>query len=339
MNLFIKKVFIFIVFISVMSFPLIGKTQAPNPIDSVSISIDPETPIPGKNATIKLVSYNIDLNSSNIVWQVGGKTVSKGVGIYKLNIIAPPIGKVSNVIATISTIDGREIKKGINVKSSDTDLVWETDGFIPPFFEGKSLFSYQNTIKIIAIPHLMGTNGKEADPRLLSYKWTVNSRVMQDQSGYGKQVLQLRDELPVDLSIEVEILSRDGNQKSVANISLAPGDPSISLYEEDPLYGVYYNIALTDSKVLKNNELSVLSVPYYFNKKKNTDLSRVWSINGIEQTDLKNNDNITLRTNQNSEGKSKVSLEIRGSDNILQGAKKEIDVFFNKLKKESNITF
>ncbi len=339
MNLFIKKVFIFIVFISVMSFPLIGKTQAPNPIDSVSISIDPETPIPGKNATIKLVSYNIDLNSSNIVWQVGGKTVSKGVGIYKLNIIAPPIGKVSNVIATISTIDGREIKKGINVKSSDTDLVWETDGFIPPFFEGKSLFSYQNTIKIIAIPHLIGANGKEADPRLLSYKWTVNSRVMQDQSGYGKQVLQLRDELPVDLSVEVEILSRDGNQKSVANISLAPGDPNISLYEEDPLYGVYYNIALTDSKVLKNNELSVLSVPYYFNKKKNTDLSRVWSINGIEQTDLKNNDNITLRTNQNSEGKSKVSLEIRGSDNILQGAKKEIDVFFNKLKKESNITF
>jgi hypothetical protein len=339
MNLFIKKVFIFIVFISILSFPLIGKAQAPNPIDSVSISIDPETPIPGKNATIKLVSYNIDLNSSNIVWQVGGKTVSKGVGIYKLNIIAPPIGKVSNVIATISTIDGREIKKGINVKSSDTDLVWETDGFIPPFFEGKSLFSYQNTIKIIAIPHLMGTNGKEADPRLLSYKWTVNSRVMQDQSGYGKQVLQLRDELPVDLSIEVEILSRDGNQKSVANISLAPGDPNISLYEEDPLYGVYYNIALTDSKVLKNNELSVLSVPYYFNKKKNTDLSRVWSINGIEQTDLKNNDNITLRTNQNSEGKSKVSLEIRGSDNILQGAKKEIDVFFNKLKKESNITF
>ncbi len=322
-----------------MVFPVIGKAQAPNPIDSVSISIDPETPVPGKNAIIKLVSYNIDLNSSNIVWQVGGKTVSKGVGINKLNIIAPPIGKVSNIIAIISTVDGREIKKGINVKSSDTDLVWETDGFIPPFYEGKSLFSYQNTIKIIAIPHMQGNQGREADPKSLSYKWTVNNRVMQDQSGYGKQTLLIKDELPVDLNIEVEILSRDGNQKSVSTIALAPGDPSISLYEEDPLYGVYYNSALSDNKVLKNNELSVLSVPYYFNKKKNSDVSRIWSINSIEQTDLKNNDNITLRTNQNSEGRSSISLEIRGVDNILQGAKKQIDVFFNKSKSENNITF
>lgn len=336
---FLLKTIVFIFILGFIFNPTISIAQTPTPIDGVSISIDPEVPAPGKQAIVKLESYNTDLNSANIVWQVDNKIVSEGVGITKLNIVAPPIGKVISIFALITTAEGNEVKKGINIKSSDTDLIWESEGFIPPLYEGKAHFSYQNKIKIIAIPHIKGSGDIEADPKTLAYKWTVNNRVMKNQSGYGKQVLILKDELPVDLSVQVEIISRDGNQKSVAGMELKPGDPTLSFYEDNPLYGVYYNKSLSGNVRLKNNEISILAVPYYFSKIKDVDISRVWSINNIEQQDIKNNNSITLRTSPDSEGSSNISLEIRGVNDILQGAKDSINILFNKKKDETNVTF
>lgn len=336
---FLLKTIVFIFILGFIFNPTLSFAQAPTPVDGVNISVDPENPIPGKQANVKVESYNTDLNNANIVWTVDNKVISKGIGITNLKIIAPPIGKVINIFATINTVEGREIKKGINIKSSDTDLIWESEGFTPPLYEGKSHFSYQNRIKIIAIPHIKGEGDNEADPKTLSYKWTVNTRVMKSQSGYGKQYLILKDDLPVDLSVQVEIISKDGNQKSVASIELKPGDPTLSFYEDSPLYGVYYNKSLTNTIRLKDNEISILAVPYYFSKTRDSDISRVWSINDIEQQDIKNNNSITLRTAPGSEGGSNISLEIRGIDDILQGAKEKINIYFNKKKEETNVTF
>lgn len=333
------KITIFLIIINLFIPVYFTEAQSQPPIDGVSIKTSPETPAPNTSTSVILESYNTDLNNANIVWTVDNKVISKGIGITNLKIIAPPIGKVVNIFASITTVEGREIKKGINIKSSDTDLVWESEGFTPPLYEGKSNFSYQNRIKIIAIPHIKGDSGSEADPKTLSYKWTVNTRVMKNQSGYGKQYLVLKDDLPVDLSIQVEIISKDGSQKSVAGIELKPGDPTLNFYEDNPLYGVYYNKTLTDTVRLKDNEISILAVPYYFSKIKDSDISRVWSINNIEQQDIKNNNSITLRTAPGSEGSSNISLEIRGINDILQGAKEKMDIYFSKKKEENNVTF
>ncbi|HEY4478697.1 MAG TPA: hypothetical protein VI775_02545 [Candidatus Paceibacterota bacterium] len=328
-----------IIFSLLLSFSLIAYAQIPNSIDGIDISSNPENPNPGQNVTISIESYITSLNSASIVWLVDGKNYKKGTGVNSITIIAPEIGKSTNIVVAIMTAEGREVKKTMTINSSSIDIIWESSGYTPPFFEGKSLFAYQNPIKITAIPHLGQSNGKELDQKTLVYKWTVNNKVIQDQSGYGKQTIVLKDELPKTLEIKVEAETKNGSQKSISFITLNPRDPSISFYEEDPLYGILYNKALLNNKALKGQEINIVSAPYYFNVyNNNSPLSYVWSINNLERSELSTSQIITLRSKGDSSGSSLISLEIRNQDDILQGANNSIKVNFNKQAVEDNTT-
>lgn len=315
----------------VLFFATIARAQTPSSLDGVEIRTNPSTPSPLENVTVSVESFNTDLNAASIVWVIDGKNYAKGTGITSIQIFAPPLGKDLTVVVVIMTVEGKEVKKTITIKSGGVDLVWESAGYIPPFYRGKALFAYENTIKITAMPHLAGANGAELDPRTLVYKWKENDKVVQDQSGYGKQTLTLQEDIPRPLDITVEVGTRTGNQKGTASITLTPGDPSISFYEEDHLYGVLYNKAITDKITLINPEITIRAVPYTFNTSlKTSSLSYIWSINNLERTDLSTNQSITLRTTGDNAGSSDISLEIRNVMDILQGARNGVSIFFSK---------
>ncbi len=324
---------IIITFLS-LSLLSIVHAQIPNSIDGIQISSTPEIPNPGQNVNIKVESYNTDLNSASIVWIVDGKNYKQGTGIKSINILAPDMGKNINIVIAIMTSEGKEIRKTVTIKSSSVDIVWESAGYTPPFFKGKSLFAYQNSIKVTAIPHIAGSNGKELDPKTLVYKWTKNDKVMQDQNGYGKQTVIIKEDTPRPLELEVEIETKNGSQKASAYLTLEPIDPSIIFYEENPVYGILYNKALNENKSLNAQEINVVSAPYYFNiYNKNSPLSYVWSVNNLEKPDLSRSQTITLRSKGDTSGSSLINLEIRNLDDILQGASRSIRLNFNKNEK------
>ncbi len=301
--------------------------QAPSSLDGVEISANPSNPNPGEDVSVALESYSTDLNSASIVWIVGGKNYAQGVGLKSVSIPAPALGKTTQVSVVIKTIEGKEVRKIISIKSGSVDIVWESEGYTPPFYKGKALYAYENPIRLIAVPHLAGSNETELDPRTLVYKWKANDKVIQDQSGYGKRVLSIKEEIPRPLEIEIEVTTANGSQKGFANLRLEPADPSISFYEDNPLYGVLYNKAIVDRFSLSNQEISIRAVPYTFNL---SSLKYLWSINNLERNDLSTNQSITLRTKGDSEGSSSIALEIRNVSDILQGAKNSITVFFTK---------
>ncbi len=332
------KLIIIALFFSIFVFT--SHAQVPNSIDGVLMNVFPLNPAVGQSVTVSVESYVTDLNAAAIVWLVDGKNYSQGTGLKSINIIAPALGKTSVVVVAIRTVEGREVKKTVTIKSGDVDLVWESQGYVPPFYRGKSLFGYQNTIKINAIPHLAGSNGVELDPRTLVYKWKKGDQVIQDQSGYGKQTLTLKEDLPRPIDIEVEVGTQNGSQKGTAQISLQPVEPSISFYEEDSLYGVLYNKSLSNNVRLNNQEISIVAIPYNFTSyERNSPLTYAWSVNNLEQPDLSTNQSIVLRTKGDTEGSSDVSLEMRNTDDILQGARNAITVFFTKKADNSNVTF
>ena len=337
---FILKLSIFSLLLCASVF--VVSAQIPTTIDGITITTDPENPAPGQNVSISIESYNTDLSSASIIWSVGGKTYNQGIGMKSISIKAPKLGATLNVNIYIKTSEGREVQKSVSIRSGSVDIIWETKGYIPNFFKGKTPFAYQNTLHLIAVPHLSVDGIKEINPATLIYKWKLGGKYIDGASGYGIQSVDIKTgEIPKQIDISVEVYTKDQQRNTFGEISLNPTSPSVYFYEEDLLYGIFFNRALSNRVQLKNSEMKVLAVPFGFNMdSKNDTNSYSWSINNVEQEDLVKNQSIIIRTKGDQSGSSNIDLDIRNLNNILQGARNSFSVYFNKkATADTNVTF
>ena len=307
-----------------------ANAQLQTPIDGVTIDTSNENPKPGQSVDVYIESYLFDLSSASIVWTVNGKVSNKGVGIKKITIPAPKIGSVTDVSVDIKGSDGREVRKAISVRSGYVELVWESDGYVPPFYKGKTPFSYQNNVKITAIPHLSKSVGSEIDPKTLVYTWKLGGKYIDNGQGYGKQTVTIEySDLPKTLEITVDVINKEQTLHTIGTMNLTPSEPSLQFYEEDSLYGIFYNKVLPTNFDMKNIEAKILAIPYGFNLN-NQEIDYNWSINNIEQSDLIKNRSIIVRTKGDTSGSSSLFLDIRNQDRILQGARGNFTINFKK---------
>jgi hypothetical protein len=170
---------------------VIANAQLQTPIDGVTIETDITYPRPGQEVEVYVESYSFDLNSSSIIWTVGGKTQGQGIGLTKIIVVAPKLGQKLPVIVRIKGADGREVQKSITLQTSSVDIIWESLGYVPPFYKGKTAFSYQNSIKVIAIPHLSSNGVSEVDPKTLVYSWKLGGKYINNGQGYNKQSVEI----------------------------------------------------------------------------------------------------------------------------------------------------
>jgi len=303
------------------------------PLDGVTIDASNYNPMPGQSVTITLESFSFDLNSSSIVWQVGGVVHSRGVGIKSITVKAPNIGSPLNVSAVIKSPDGTETTKVYTVKSGSVDIIWESDGYRPPFYKGKLPYIYQNSIKLVAVPHFSKTGTVEVDPKTLVYTWKVGGKFVEGGQGYGKQSVVIASSIiPKPLEISVDVTTREQTDRASGSIVLNPTDPMLAFYEDDALYGTMYNKSITNSTSLKNSEMKVLAVPFGFNMRNNKSIFN-WSINNIDQPELVRNRSITIRTKGDLDGSSLIGLDVRNENEILQGARNNFTVYFKKINR------
>jgi len=291
---------------------------------SMDLSTSVDNPSPGQTVTVTAKSYSIDISAATITWTVDGKTVLKGIGEDSLSVSAPALGKTLKVTATAVAPNGVIITTSIGLSSGSVDMIVENDGYVPPMFKGKTPVSYQNTVRIIAVPHLADSKGVEYDPATLVYRWQKNGQAVEDQSGYGKQSLTVQGSIvPRAFTVTVTVSTRDNSAQTAGFASVAYDDPSISFYVDDPLYGPFFNKAINDLvRIGSEKETGVLAVPFGFNKPSSGlgDLALTWSINGQEYPDLASNQSIILRAPDNSQGTANIALSVRNQRQILQGA-------------------
>lgn len=306
--------------------------QAPVSLDGITIQATPQNPRPGQKVTIDLESFNSDLSSASLVWIVDGKNYAQGIGLSEITVEAGKIGATMTVIAVIKTVEGREIRKSVTIKPGSVDIIWETKGYTPPFFKGKLPLVYQNTVHLIAVPHLSNDGVKEIDPKSLVYKWKMDGKYIPNGQGYGVQAVDVQlDSIPKPLAVEVEVYTREQTQNTSASITVAPSDPVVLFYEDNSLYGLLFNKSLSGRVPLKNEEMKIRAVPFGFNIKSSKDPNTYsWSINDIDQPDLLKNQSITIRPKGDTEGSSSIGLDIRNEEAILQGARGGFTVYFSK---------
>ncbi len=306
--------------------------QLPNIVDGVTIDSSISDPKPGESVDISVQGYSFDLNSASIVWVVNGKTHSQGIGLKKITVIMPKIGTSLEVDVIVRSSEGREVRKSLSLKSGSVDIIWETRGYTPPFFKGKLPLAYQNSVHVVAVPHLSKDGITEIDPKTLVYQWKMDGKYVENGQGYGKQSVDIQlDVIPKPLELEVQVYTREQTQSTSGSISIEPGNPSVLFYEDNSLYGLLFNKNLTGKVSLRNEEMRVRAVPFGFNVNLQNDLNNYgWSINNVDQPNLLKNQSITIRTKGDTEGSSNIALDIRNQRSILQGARGEFTIYFSK---------
>lgn len=327
----------FTLFVIVMLlFTKVAMAQSISSLSDLTLETIPENPTAGETVTATVSSYSTNINLATISWLINGVVKKSGTGEKTFTFVVEQSGN-TNLTARVTSVEGDSNQKSFTIKpSSGIDLIWETDSFTPPFYKGKAMFSHQNNVTFIAIPHITNSSGREIDPKNLVYKWTKNGSVQESASGYGKNSYSFTSPLiSRGLNIEVTAESSDG---STANkkISLNPQNPSIIFYKKDPLYGIELQKALSQNELLNGPEISVVAMPLFFGTlNMNTpEISYKWSINNQVIANGGENTQV-FRKPENSSGTSKISVSIENTNKILQYTSGSFNLSFgDMLEKE-----
>jgi hypothetical protein len=294
--------------------------------------MSPENPLPNQSVTANIQSYITDLNSAKITWSINGKIIKTGTGEKTATFSTGAENTTTNISISIVTSDGQSINKSIRLNPVFVDLMWESESYTPPFYKGKGLFSFQNKITFIAMPHIRGSNGTEISPKNLVYKWRLNGSVVESASGYGKNTYLFTPTViarPID--VRVEVSTPNSTVTGSASISIAPTEPFINFYEKSPIYGIQFQKSISGTHEMENSrEIAVIAVPYFFGTQNPYEgLSYKWSINGkLIDTDESQTTRV-FRQVENIAGSSNISLSVEAMNKILQFTKSSFNIKFN----------
>lgn len=298
--------------------------------ESINFEMVPEIPKAGDLVGVFLNSYVTNIDLASITWKLNGKIIKSGVGEKKFEFTMGNESTVTNLNITIKTQEGATFTKDYSLRPTSVDMILESDGSVHPFYKGKNLFTHQNNVSIIAVPHIIGTNGIELNPKNMVYKWKKNGSVVESASGYSKNAYKFEGALisrPVNISVEIS--SDQG--LAYGNLVLTPTDPFILFYKKDPTLGIQYQKVLDSGTTLKDSkEITIVAQPYFFDSSSyflNSLIYR-WSINGRAIQDDGAKKQQTFRQNEGSSGTANIALSIENPDKILQFTQKNMMLSF-----------
>ncbi len=310
-----------------------AQIEIPSTTD-INVELIPSNPKPNEFVSASITSYSTDINSAKITWSLNGKTQKSGVGEKSLIFNSGDVGTTNILYISVKTKDGEIVEKSITISPVSIDLIWQNESFVPPFYKGKALYSHQNKITFIALPHIFN-NGKEESPKNLIYTWKKNGSVVESASGYGKNTYTSEGSvISRALSIEVTVTSPSTNASGYAHTVVTPIEPSIVFYKKDPLYGIEFQKALSGAINIENaSEINILAIPFFFGvtDKKSNDLTYIWSINGSEVANA-GSSNQVFRKKEGTKGNSLISLSIENSNKILQYSSESFNLVFDNNK-------
>lgn len=307
--------------------------------DYMDVKITPSNPGPNEKVRITIESYLTNLDKATISWYLDGIIAEQGVGKTSFTFQNGPSGKTTTLIVSILTNGGERITQKYFWTPVGITLLWEADTYTPPFYRGKALLSAQAWTKMVAFPDNTGSQNALSAGNFV-YVWQKSGRAAPEASGYGKNTFSFVGPKPYDeTNIKVRVSSTDDTINSESRVYLSLSDPFILFYEKNPLLGVWYNKTLGTGTTLNKKELSVSAEPYFFSNERGDapSLRYTWSVNGEGVQNYGRT--ITLRNDTEKEGRSLLSLSMRGIKKTFQSATKDLQINFNESSKSSRPTF
>ena len=275
-------------------------------VEPLSLIIAPQYPRPHEVMVVAPRSNLIDLAASTVTLYVNGKKVGTGSGTKGFTIAAPGTGEQAT-IEMLAVYQGKTYSAETSVRPADVALVVEALSTTHPFYRGASLVAPEGRVRLVAIPDIRTSPGNRIPASALSYTWKVGDRTLTNESGIGKSVLL--SEAPLryrDTTVNVIVKTQDGSVAASATVAVAPVDPIVRMYENNPLLGPLFERAVESTFSMKEDEQGFIAVPYFFGAIPGF----TWSVNDAESG---TEDTITVRVGGAGAGEATLSIHAQGS--------------------------
>ena len=317
-----------------MADPSSVTTAIPGLKEQVTTDVTPEIPKPGDTVTITAETYSSDSNSSLIVWKVNGVTQLKGIGKKKFAFVMGESGTVTTVDLTISPQGAPDITKTFTFSPADVDILWQAKTYTPPFYKGKALYTPESEVVFVAQPNIITPTGK-VDPTNAVYTWKKDYEVDGDNSGFGKNTYDFKGPIilnPVMIQAEVYAAANEGF-KGQNGYKLTNVFPVALAYEDDPIYGIFYNRAVRSQYHLGAQEVKFSVSPYFFSTPdKNSLLSYSWNLDNSALDIPTFQNSVIFRRTDSLQGQSQIDVSVSEDSKMLQSSGDSVTVFYDDKK-------
>lgn len=275
---------------------------------SFAISASPDYPTPYGKATLSFLSSSLDLANATLSVSIGGKSIYSG-SVQPVAVTLGKAGSVVRVVATISS-NGSDYTETLSLQPQDITLVAEPAASVPPLYPGKPLVPLEGSVRVVAVANLKNSNGITVNPSALSYAWTVDDTRIANASGIGKTAIVVASPMQYRTrTVSVTVMSQDGALVGGASLSLSAEEPSVRLYENDPLLGIRFDRALSDKLSIKT-ESSLYAAVYSLPIVQEMPLLQ-WFLNGAP---AQTGNSITLRSTGSGQGSASLSFVASSGD-------------------------
>jgi hypothetical protein len=207
-----------------------------------------------------------------------------------------------------------------SLSAQSVDILSQGEGYVPPFYKGRTLWSKESRLTLYAVPQGLGS------PNLLNYRWSRNGTVLGASSGIGKSSLSFSDTVfSKPVTINVEIVDADNQVLASGTTALAPLPPFLVIYEDSPLYGYLFHKNLSGAYPMLEKEVTFTAFPYFFNTAKREAWNLTYKWNGAQ-----GKGSITYRQPEEGSGTAEVRVSLTHSESIMQSAEKSLLVKFGE---------
>lgn len=304
----------------------------PGATSALLISSSPRYPAPDSSVTLTLQSSLYNLNTSDIVWIVNGKQSAQGTGLKTLALQTGSAGSRIDVVVDISGASGAASASATIIPTS-VDLLWESDSYVPPFYQGRALASAGSSVRVVAIPNFSRPGSAPMAPGKIVFTWTKDGEVMESLSGLGRSTITLDGPMLFGTeTISVEATASDGSVSGQGVLRIPDTEPQLALYEDHPLFGTLYHRALGTTTFVPSNEMSFVAVPYFAAVTTATtrSLEYAWRVNGSPvAADTVYSNEITINAASSTGATALIDLSLTHATNYFMSAEHSWRVTFN----------
>ncbi len=287
------------------SFPGLGNING----DTFSLSASPQYPSPYSQAIVSVMSSSLNLTNATLTVSVGGKETYKG-SVRTFSVQLGGAGTITNVHATISSV-GASYNQTLSIQPQDVILIAEPISSAPPLYPGKPLVPLHGEVRLVTMANLRDATGKTSSPTTYAYAWTVDGIQMPDSSGVGKSSIITGSPLQYrEGDVSVAVTNASGSLVGGASLSLSALDPTVRVYENDPLLGIRYSHALSGSYTIGGAEATLYAAPFSLPTTNGVPVVQ-WFLNGSA---VQTGNSITLRPAGSGQGSASLSLTASGDE-------------------------
>ncbi|HQT82805.1 MAG TPA: hypothetical protein PLW99_01505 [Candidatus Paceibacterota bacterium] len=270
---------------------------------SFTMSVSPQYPAPYGTATLSFLSNSLSLSNATLTVSVGGKNIYQG-SIQPVAVTLGRAGSVTNITATI-TSGGTSYSQSLSLQPEDVALVAEPIASVPPLYPGKPSVPLEGSVRVVAVANLRDAKGAALNPSALSYSWTVDTTQIANSSGIGRNAIMVASPMQYRArTVSVVVTSQDGTLVGGDSLTLSPVNPAVLIYANDPLLGILFDHALSNSYAINGAESTLYAAPFSFPTTSGAPALQ-WFLNG---SSAQTGTVITLRPTGSGQGSASLSL-------------------------------